>query len=119
MSGVALFGLKYPSLLQFNEDANSLAHNLKQLYGIKRVPSDTSFRERLDPVEATELQRGISRYEVGLSVPENKPPTKSRWWLSPEEPKYFDHMILTFFEYLYRITNNNVCNTVSDVLLLL
>lgn len=61
MSGIALFGLKYPSLLQFNEDANSLAHNLKHLYGVKRAPSDTSFRERLDPVQATELQRGISR----------------------------------------------------------
>lgn len=66
MSGVALFGLKYPSLLQFNEGANSLAHNLEHLYGVKRVPSDTSFRERLDPVEATELQRGITRIVAQL-----------------------------------------------------
>ncbi len=66
MSGIALFGLKYPSLLQFNQEAQSLAHNLKQLYGVNRVPSDTSFRERLDPVEALELQRGITRIVAQL-----------------------------------------------------
>lgn len=66
MSGIALFGLKYPSLLQFNQEAQSLAHNLKQLYGINRVPSDTSFRERLDPIEAMELQRGITRIVAQL-----------------------------------------------------
>ena len=42
MSGIALFGLKYPSLLQFNKEAQSLSHNLKRLYRIDRVPSDTS-----------------------------------------------------------------------------
>lgn len=61
MSGLALFGLKYPSLLQFNQEAHSIAHNLKRLYGIDRVPSDTSFRERLDPIDEFELQRGITR----------------------------------------------------------
>ena len=56
MSGVAMFGLKYPSLLQFDQDCNVadslLQHNLKSLYGIDRVPSDTYFRERLDEVES-------------------------------------------------------------------
>ena len=66
MSGIALFGLKYPSLLQFNQEAQSLAHNLKQLYGVNRVPSDMSFRERLDPIEATQLQRGITRIVAQL-----------------------------------------------------
>ncbi len=61
MSGVALFGLKYPSLLQFDEDSGAIAHNLKQLYGVNRVPSDTSFRERLDPIESVTLQRGMNR----------------------------------------------------------
>lgn len=55
MSGVAMFGLKYPSLLQFDEDFRDenaiLQHNLKSLYGIARVPSDTYFRERADEVE--------------------------------------------------------------------
>ncbi len=66
MSGIALFGLKYSSLLQFNQEAQSLAYNLKQLYGVNRVPSDTSFRERLDPIEAMELQRGITRIVAQL-----------------------------------------------------
>ena len=57
MSGVAMFGLKYPSLLQFDEDFRDenaiLQHNLKSLYGIARVPSDTYFRERADEVRIT------------------------------------------------------------------
>lgn len=55
MSGVAMFGLKYPSLLQFDEDFRDenaiLQHNLKSLYGIEQVPCDTYFRERLDKVD--------------------------------------------------------------------
>lgn len=64
MSGLALFGLKYPSLLQFDDDAHGnerIIHNLRMLYGIEQVPSDTYFRERLDPVEPQELQRVINR----------------------------------------------------------
>jgi len=64
MSGLALFGLKYPSLLQFDDDSHGkerIIHNLKMLYGIDRVPSDTYFRERLDPIEPLELQRVINR----------------------------------------------------------
>jgi len=36
MSGVAIFGLKYPSLLQFEQDKieESLSHNLKSLYHV-------------------------------------------------------------------------------------
>jgi hypothetical protein len=56
MSVIAMFGLKYPSLLQFDQDYRDeealLQHNLKSLYGIQRVPSDTYFRERLDEVES-------------------------------------------------------------------
>ena len=39
MSGLALFGFKYPSLLQFDKDrANeTIQANLKALYGIERV----------------------------------------------------------------------------------
>ena len=50
MSGLALFGLKYPSLLQFEHDGREATTraNLHALYGIERAPSDTRFRERLD-----------------------------------------------------------------------
>ena len=64
MSGLALFGLKYPSLLQFDENSHGvkrIEHNLKMLYGIDPVPSDTYFRERLDLVEPEQLQRSINR----------------------------------------------------------
>lgn len=58
MSGLALFGIKFPSLLQFDEAANDEAvkHNLKTLYGVERAPSDTYMRERLDEVDPLSLR---------------------------------------------------------------
>lgn len=53
MSGLALFGLKYPSLLQFDEDQEEevIRHNLKSLYHVENAPCDTTLRERLDKVD--------------------------------------------------------------------
>jgi len=54
MSGLALFGLKYPSLLQFERDHReeaTIRANLQALYGVARVPSDTRLRERLDALD--------------------------------------------------------------------
>lgn len=53
MSGLAIFSLKYPSLLQFEVDRvdpnlHCLHHNLTSLYKIKNIPCDTYLRERLD-----------------------------------------------------------------------
>ena len=50
MSGLALFGLKYPSLLQFEHDRQKATTraNLRTLYGVERAPCDTRFRERLN-----------------------------------------------------------------------
>lgn len=59
MSGLAVFGLKYPSLLQFERDRQETATtraNLKTLYGIERAPSDTRFRERLDALDPIHLR---------------------------------------------------------------
>ena len=58
MSGLALFGLKYPSLLQFDSDSRNetTQANLRALYGVERVPSDTYFRECLDGVDPYELR---------------------------------------------------------------
>src|SRR3990167_1448269 len=65
MSGMAMFGLKYPSLLQFDShgrDKDSpLSHNLHTLYGVQQIPSDTCLRERLDEVEPKHLQKAINR----------------------------------------------------------
>jgi len=43
LSGLALFGLKPPSLLQFDKDRGSETRraNLKTLYGIETPPCDT------------------------------------------------------------------------------
>jgi hypothetical protein len=50
MSGFAMFSLKDPSLLAFDERRRT-DDNLKSIYGIKRVPSDTQMRTILDNVE--------------------------------------------------------------------
>jgi hypothetical protein len=49
MSAFAMFSLKAPSLLAF--DTERAADNLQRVYGLERVPCDTSMREILDPVE--------------------------------------------------------------------
>jgi hypothetical protein len=54
LSAVALFALKDPSLLAFQERRND--QNLKQLFGIGRIPSDTQMREILDPLEPAHLR---------------------------------------------------------------
>ena len=63
MSGLAIFGLKYPSLLQFDTalNKNIIRANLQSLYGIKQSPCDTYLRERLDEVEPTYLRRSYSQ----------------------------------------------------------
>ena len=54
MSAFAMFLLKDPSLLAF--DARRRDENMKNLFGIETVPSDTRMREILDPVEPTALR---------------------------------------------------------------
>ena len=63
MSGLAIFGLKYPSLLQFDQDRSeeTIQSNLQSLYGIERVPSDTYFRQRLDKLDPQQLRRTFNR----------------------------------------------------------
>jgi hypothetical protein len=67
MSGFALFALKEPSLLAFQDRIQD--DNLCTIYGIQHVPSDTQMRVLLDPVDPEclrpcftdifrELQRG-------------------------------------------------------------
>jgi Transposase DDE domain len=54
MSAFAMFSLKSPSLLAFDQERTE--GNLQQVYGIKRVPCDTSMREILDPLEPESLR---------------------------------------------------------------
>ncbi len=58
MLGFAVFSLKYPCLLQFDQHSNEerIRHNLETVYQIKTVPSDTQMRERLDEVDPAKLR---------------------------------------------------------------
>ncbi len=69
MSALAMFGLKYPSLLRFEQDARGeerIRSNLKSLYGVERAPSDTAMRERLDQVDPRALRRAFKRVFAAL-----------------------------------------------------
>jgi hypothetical protein len=68
MSGLAVFGLKYASLLQFDRgrDDEVVQSNLKNLYGIAQVPCDTYLRERLDNVEPKVLRQTFKQMFVQL-----------------------------------------------------
>ena len=59
MSGLAVFGLKYPSLLKFDEayqNEEVIRANLKSLYGVVHAPCDTQLRTRLDPIDPEALR---------------------------------------------------------------
>jgi len=49
LSAFALFALKSPSLLAFDQERTE--GNVQRVSGIERVPCDTAMREMLDPVE--------------------------------------------------------------------
>lgn len=54
MSAYAVFSLKFPSLLQFEEERRkrkACPKNLEALYQVSRVPSDTQMREIVDEIQ--------------------------------------------------------------------
>ena len=59
LSGLAVFVLKYPSLLEFDKRARGgdlpVLQNLRTLFGIRKVPSDSALRERLDTLSPRAL----------------------------------------------------------------
>lgn len=54
LSGLAMFSLKDPSLLAFQERRND--ENMKNLFHIQQVPSDTQMRDILDPLEPDSMR---------------------------------------------------------------
>ena len=58
MSGLAVFGLKCPSLLDFERQKKETPTetNLRDLYHVNRAPSDTYLRKRLDDVSPKYLR---------------------------------------------------------------
>ena len=63
MSGLAVFSLKFPSLLQFDKSKASekIKRNLFSLFQVKEAPSDTHMRLQLDEVEATSLRPAFKK----------------------------------------------------------
>lgn len=62
-SALAIFKLKFPSLLQF-EYALSDEHikqNIKNLFEVKNVPCDTYMRERLDEVDPRDIRPAFTK----------------------------------------------------------
>ena len=64
MVGLAVFSLKIPSLLKLEElgrlnKSSTLANNLKSMFGVKRIPSDSRLRERFDGVDPRSLRSGF------------------------------------------------------------
>lgn len=59
LSGLAVFVLKYPTLLSFDKALKDgpLRRNLKRLFGIENAPSDTTMRERLDEISPSKIRR--------------------------------------------------------------
>ena len=59
MSATAMFNLKSPSLLAFDQATKEepLCQNLKNLYGVEHVPCDTYMREMLDEVDPQALRQ--------------------------------------------------------------
>jgi hypothetical protein len=94
MSGLAIFGLKYKSLLEFDHDRDkkTLQTNLKKLYGIQNIPSDTYLRERLDevaPEQIRPLYKTILRLLQRGKVLENFQYLDDHYLLALDGTKYF------------------------------
>lgn len=63
MSGLAVFGFKCPSLLDFDKKRSDLTitRNLHDLYRVKTPPSDTYMRERLDDIDPNYLRPAFTK----------------------------------------------------------
>ena len=64
MSGLAVFSLKYPSLLAFDNAVrgdSKVRSNLKSLYGVSNVPSDSGVRKRLDEIDPRCLRDSFNK----------------------------------------------------------
>lgn len=61
MSGLAVFGLKFPSLLQYDQHRETLDQNLLNLYHIGKPPSDSYLRERLDELDPQFLRPAFKK----------------------------------------------------------
>lgn len=63
MSAVAIFGLKFPSLLQYDIQKRypAIEKNLKKLYKVEQAPSDTYLREELDQLDPASIRPAFKK----------------------------------------------------------
>lgn len=61
MSGLAIFGLKYPSLLKYDQNRHIFNQNLLDLYHITTPPSDTYLSERLDELDPQHIRPAFKK----------------------------------------------------------
>ncbi len=62
MSGFAMFSLKYPSLLQFENQSDNEKNNLRSMFGISSLCSDAQMRKVLDKVDHQDLKTMFVHY---------------------------------------------------------
>jgi hypothetical protein len=60
MSGLAMFALKDPSMLAFDQRRQLDEKSLQMIFHVENVPCDTRMREILDPVDPEDLRSGFS-----------------------------------------------------------
>lgn len=56
MSGLAMFALKDPSMLAFDQRRQADEKNLQMIFRMVNIPCDTRMREILDPVDPEHLR---------------------------------------------------------------
>jgi hypothetical protein len=68
MSGLAVFGLKCPSLLDYDKKRSEdvISQNLHDLYHVNHPPSDTYLRERLDDVNPDHIRPAFKKIFAAL-----------------------------------------------------
>ena len=99
MSGLAVFGLKCPSLLDYDRKRRDQAteHNLRDLYHVQNPPSDTYLRERLDQVDPNALRPAFKKlfalFQRGKGV---------------EEFEYLDGHVLISIDGTGHFSSNNI-----------
>jgi hypothetical protein len=60
MSALSVFSLKEPSLLSFEHRTDKEKENLKHIYGMHAIPSDTTMREVLDEINSRYIRKAFT-----------------------------------------------------------
>lgn len=100
MSGLAVFGLKCPSLLQYdrNRSDNAVAQNLRNLYHVNNPPSDTYLRERLDHINPDDIRPAFKKLFAAFQRGKGL-----------EEFEYLDGYVLISGDGTGQFSSSNVC----------